>query len=231
MWSLARSRAAGEYRYCARPRWSTPVACTDALASVDAHTSTHAGGITSRRNRSRTAGSSTEPPTSSTHLSGRAVIRWSPGGRKVRGVGSVRLREPLTSPERSGRRPPRDSQLSESENDPAPTRARDKLPVSISNIVNVERLNSANPDTSVSPTSLAFFRSSKYAVIPVALSATTRKEIGPKPRRPQARPGVGRTSGRGRSVSPTCSPPRGSPWCRQSSRLCSASARNGQAVV
>ena len=40
--------------------WSTPVACTDDSASADAHTSTHAGGIASRRNRSRTAGSSTE---------------------------------------------------------------------------------------------------------------------------------------------------------------------------
>ena len=67
-------------------------------ASADAHTSTHAGGIANRRNGSRTRGSSTESPSSSTHSSGRAAIRWSPGGRKARGVGSVRLRELLRCP-------------------------------------------------------------------------------------------------------------------------------------
>jgi hypothetical protein len=105
--SAARSRAAGEYRYCVRPRWSTPVAWTDALASGDAHTSTHAGGIASRCSRPRTAGSSTDSPASSTHVSGRAVMRWSPGGRNVRGVGSVPPLERVTAPECPiGYRPP-----------------------------------------------------------------------------------------------------------------------------
>ena len=34
------------------------------------------------------------------------MIRWSPGGRRARGIGSVRLREPLIAPELSGRPPP-----------------------------------------------------------------------------------------------------------------------------
>ena len=122
------------------------------FASADAHTSTHAGGIASRRNRSRTAGSTTGLPASSTHLSGRTVIRWSPGGRKARGVGSVRLWGPLSAPERSGRLPPTpDSQASEGENEPTPTRVRNILAAGISTIVNVMSLN----DQSLEATSIA----------------------------------------------------------------------------
>jgi hypothetical protein len=65
----------------------------------------------------------------------------------------------------------------------------------------------------------------------VALSATARRDIGPEPRWPQAPHGVGGTSGTGRSGSPTCRPPRGSPWCRQSSTSCSPSGRNGRVVA
>jgi hypothetical protein len=60
---------------------------------------------------------------------------------------------------------------------------------------------------------------------------TALREIGAEPRRPQAPPGVGGTSGTERSESLTCWPFRGSPLCRQSSTSNSASGRNGRAIV
>ena len=122
------------------PCWSTPVACTDALVSADAHTSTHAGGIASRRNRSRTAGSSTEPPASSTHLSGRTALfggaraAGRPGGLAASDCGSRSFPRSLPV----GCHPPQASQPSEGGNDPTPARTRDKLAIGISNIVNAE---------------------------------------------------------------------------------------------
>ena len=143
--SLAKCRAAGEYLYCVRPRPSTPVACTDESASADAHTTHPHGG-----NR--------QPPdlpgsTRIVHWTARLVDPFvrsrrhsvqSPGGRKARGVGSVRLRELLDFPGAFRSAATHSETLGPQKVRTFRTRqeARNSHADDISDIVNVERLPS-----------------------------------------------------------------------------------------
>src|SRR3954471_934458 len=74
-WASRRARQRGWYRYCLRPRWSTPVAWMWPPGYGQIHTSSHAGGMTSSLIRWRTSGSSILSPSGSRETKPRPCLR------------------------------------------------------------------------------------------------------------------------------------------------------------